>query len=91
MRRAVPGNLGEIVYGLSDTAMLCSPAETSNSQPASGCTDAVLPVRVSDLRPEALGTGMPTSEMVKELALLELDRQFGTKEKILLNDEFWAV
>ncbi|KAI9458632.1 hypothetical protein BJY52DRAFT_1204294 [Lactarius psammicola] len=45
--RTVPGNLGEIVCGLSDTAMLCLSAGLSGSSPASRRTKVVFPVPFS--------------------------------------------
>ncbi|KAJ7491896.1 hypothetical protein FB451DRAFT_1336058 [Mycena latifolia] len=45
--RTVPGNLGEIVCGLSDTCRLCVTAVSSGGSPASSRTNVVLPVPFS--------------------------------------------
>ncbi|KAH9039175.1 hypothetical protein EDB84DRAFT_1587726 [Lactarius hengduanensis] len=45
--RTVPGNLGEIVCGLSDTAMLCLSVGLSGSSPARRRTKVVFPVPFS--------------------------------------------
>ncbi|EJD39591.1 hypothetical protein AURDEDRAFT_71090, partial [Auricularia subglabra TFB-10046 SS5] len=45
--RTVPGNLGEMVCGLSETAQACLSTSTSGVSPASRRTNVVLPVPFS--------------------------------------------
>ncbi|EMD35425.1 hypothetical protein CERSUDRAFT_157173 [Gelatoporia subvermispora B] len=45
--RTVPGNFGEIVWGLSDTESACLSVSTSGVSPASRRTNVVLPVPFS--------------------------------------------